>query len=79
MTRRILWNQRGGCIDEIVIDNAAVHIEQMSDSCWWIGIDLPDGTYWAGNFHTRRAPIQFTEQESNVAWDRDDTHEQEGT
>ena len=72
---RIQWNERGGCIDEIVVHNAAVHIEQMSDSCWWIGIYLSDGTFWTGNFMSRRAQMTFTEQESDVVWDADHTHE----
>jgi hypothetical protein len=76
--RRILWNRRGDDIDEIVIENATVHIEQMNDRCWWIGIDLPHGGYWAGNFHAdSRGRMTFSEQETwGFEWDRDDTHEQ---
>lgn len=75
---RILWNVRGGDIDEIVFRAATVvHIEQMDDRCWWIGIDLADGGYWCGNFCADAVGrMTFTEQEANdVHWDRDDTHE----
>lgn len=76
--KRILWNERGHEIDEIVFtDVACVHIEQMGDECWWIGIDLPDGAYWAGNFYARsKKRMTFTQQEmEGFDWDRDDTHE----
>lgn len=75
---RILWNTRGDDIDEIVIHNATlVHVEQVDDRCWWIGITLPDGGYWAGNFHCdSRGRMKFTEQETwGFEWDDDDTHE----
>lgn len=74
---RILWNERGGEIDEIVLHNATVHIEQMGDECWWIGITLPDGGYWAGNFFARsKKRMTFTQRETwGIEWGRDDTHE----
>jgi hypothetical protein len=76
--RRILWNTRGADIDEIVLEGVdCVHIEQMNDGCWWIGIDLADGGYWAGNFATlsRRARMTFTEQESSgIDWERNEAH-----
>lgn len=80
---RILWNERppdglgGGDIDEIVLHDAILHIEQMNDRCWWIGIDLPGNGYWAGNFQCdSRGQMSFSEQEQHgFDWDRDDTHE----
>lgn len=73
---RILWNERGKDIDEIVLhDVTTVHVEQMTDRCWWIGVDKADGTYWAGNFVAdSRGRMRFSEQESDVAWERDDEH-----
>lgn len=79
-TNRILWNERDHDIDEIVIsDVATVHVEQMHDRCWWIGITRNDGSYWAGNFFaTSRGRMTFTEQEQEgFEWDKDDTHEVE--
>lgn len=81
---RILWNRRptgiadDGDIDEMVVHDASIHIEQMGDRCWWIGIDLPDGGYWAGNFHaTSRGKMTFSLQESfnGFTWDIDASHE----
>lgn len=81
---RILWNRRpdgpadGGDIDEVVIRNAAaVHVEQMDDRCWWIGIDLPDGSRWMGNFSCdSRGRMTFSEQANEgVVFDVDDSHE----
>ena len=82
--KRILWNRRPtgptdpGDIDEIVADGATVHVEQMHGRCWWIGIDLPDGTSFAGNFTAdSRGRMRFGLQECDIAWDRDETHEEE--
>jgi hypothetical protein len=76
--RRILWNTRGADIDEIVLEGVdCVHIEQMNDGHWWIGIDLHDGGYWAGNFSTLspRSRMRFTEQESSgFEWERNEAH-----
>lgn len=83
MTDRILWNRRpvdlpfGGDIDEIVLHGVDVHIEQMDDRCWWIGLYRPDGTYWHGNFTAdSRGRMRFSQQENNgIAWALDHTHE----
>lgn len=76
---RILWNERGGEIDEIVAHNVTVHIEQMSDSCWWLSITDAAGGRWAGNIYSAsgRAKVTFTEQENDgLVWDEDDAHEE---
>lgn len=88
---RILWNERppgwpggGGDIDEIVLSDVDVHIEQMSDRCWWIGIyrNAQDGDtpYWMGNFVAdSRGRMRFVEQEnSDIEWGDDRTHEADG-
>ncbi len=75
---RILWNQRGRDIDEIVLhDVETVHIEQMDNRCWWVSIHLADGGYWAGNFMAdSRGRMRFNEQETwDVVWKHDDSHE----
>jgi hypothetical protein len=75
---RILWNERGGEIDEIVLrDIDMVHVEQMDDDCWWIGITLQNGGYWAGNFYTRsKKRMTFTQQERDgFEWTNDDCHD----
>lgn len=81
---RILWTRRPvdesdvGDIDELVVDSpASIHVEQMTDRCWWIGVYLDDERYWMGNFVAdSRGRMRFVEQENaGVEWDRDDTHE----
>ena len=74
---RILWNERDEDIDEIVVQADWVHVEQMTDRCWWIGIDLAGGGYWSGNFTCdSRGRMRFTEQDRDgFAWDIDDSHE----
>ena len=76
---RILWNERGDDIDEIVLhDVATLHVEQMDDRCWWIGVNLANGGYWAGNFIAKsRGPMRFTEQEmTDFEWDSDAAHDE---
>jgi hypothetical protein len=82
LVNRILWNRRpddrsGGDIDEIVLHDVTVHVEQMSDRCWWIGIYRPgDNEYWMGNFTCKKGRMRFSQQENaGIDWDRDDTHE----
>lgn len=80
---RILWNRRpesmrdGGDIDEIVItEPSVVHIEQMTDRCWWIGITMPDNSEWTGNFTCdSRGRMGFMQQDNDgIEWDDDDEH-----
>jgi hypothetical protein len=81
---RILWNRRPknvsdvGDIDEIVAHNVTVHIEQMDDRCWWIGITWPDGSSWDGNFHaTKKGEMTFGQQcHRDGGWPSDEEHEQ---
>ena len=81
---RILWNRRPknvrdvGDIDEIVAHNVTVHIEQMDDRCWWIGITWPDGSSWDGNFHaTKKGKMTFGQQgHRDGGWPSDEEHEQ---
>lgn len=81
---RILWNQREadgslGCVDEIVLhDVKSVHVEQMNEYHWWIGIDLPDDSYWSGDFIVDGTGhgMRFVQQESTIVWGSDSSHEE---
>lgn len=81
---RILWNSREvNDIDEIVLSGVDVHIEQMDDRCWWIGLyrgHKPDSPYWMGNFRAdSRGRMTFYEQENaGIEWTRDECHEDGG-
>ena len=82
MTNRILWNTFGENIDEIVLrDVHMIHVEQMDDRCWWIGITLNNGGYWSGIFQAdSRGHMTFNEQDMcDFTWDLEDSHNQEGT
>lgn len=78
---RILWNRRpadggwGGDIDEIVCHDATVHIEQMDDSCWWVGVYGNGGQRWSGNFTVDDGKLRFSQQDSEWAWDLDQYHD----
>lgn len=75
---RILWNVRHQDIDELVIhEPELIHIEQMNDRCWWIGIYLDDDRRWSGNFTAdSRGRMSFTPQDDDVEWSEDDSHEE---
>lgn len=87
---RILWlrrprNAEPGSIDELVLHDAAtVHVEQLDERCWWIGLSGVGGNSdaeWSGYFTTdRRGRMRFTQGANDgVVWDRDATHEEEKT
>lgn len=73
---RILWNVPGEDIDEIVIwEPEMVHVEQMNDRCWWIGIYLGDDRRWSGNFTCdSRGRMSFEPQDDDVEWHEDASH-----
>lgn len=74
---RILWNRGRDTIDEIVVHDCTVHVEQMTDNCWWIGIYKGEEA-WSGNFHCphhrSKEGMSFTEQDDDLTWDREDEH-----
>lgn len=35
---RLLWDNGRESLDEIVVSNVDLHLEQMSDDCYWMGI-----------------------------------------
>lgn len=55
-----------GEIDEIVIRRGDVHIEQMSDDNWFMGINASDGSYWQFWFgaKNRKSHVAFTHCET---------------
>ncbi len=36
---------RDGSLDEVVAENVFVHLEQMADNSWWMGVSTPDNTH----------------------------------
>lgn len=47
-------NNSLGKLDEFFADNADIHLEQMNDGHWWMGVTMPDGAMWHLNFSTKR-------------------------
>lgn len=52
-------------IDEIIAKNCVVHVEQLSDDGWYMGIDGEDGSYWQFWFGSknRRSHVEFRHTE----------------
>ena len=58
-----------GIIDEICAHDCSVHIEQMSDDGWYMGITASDGSYWQFWFGSknRRSAVEFRHIEMSSA------------
>lgn len=56
-------------IDEICIDGGSVHIEQMDDSGWFMGVEGKDGSYWQFWFgaKNRKSHVEFRHTETVTA------------
>lgn len=59
-----------GSIDEICAGNLrSLHIEQMSNDGWYMGIEADDGSYWQFWFgaKNRRSHVEFRHTETTPA------------
>jgi len=58
-----------GSIDEIVAKGADLHIEQMSNDGWYMGLQMPDGSYWQFWFGAKngRSHVEFRHTETTYA------------
>lgn len=56
-----------GSIDEIIAHGANLHIEQMSDDGWFMGLEVPDGSSWDFWFGAKngRSAVEFRHMETN--------------
>ena len=46
---------RDGSLDEVVAQNVFVHLEQMADNAWWMGVSTPDNAHLVHvNFYSER-------------------------
>jgi hypothetical protein len=56
-------------IDEIIIRGCDVHIEQMTDDGWFMGVKTKDGSYWQFWFgaKNRKAHVEFRHVETSAA------------
>lgn len=59
-----------GTIDEVV-GWGFIHVEQMSQTHWWIGIDTADGRLLHLNFHAKgRIRLTVEDQGPSDLWSR---------
>ncbi len=78
---RILWNRGRETVDEIVVHNCTVHLEQMTDSSYWIGIYRGDGVrqalavdLYAGSASLKCVVRDDSDLESPWPWHSDKEH-----
>lgn len=58
--------EQNDAIDEIVADRCNLHIEQMTDDSWFVGIEASDGSYsqfWIGA-RNRKSPVDVRHTET---------------
>lgn len=41
---RILWNRGRKTVDEVVVHNCTIHLEQMTDQGYWMGVYKGDNS-----------------------------------
>lgn len=58
-------------IDEVIAHGCNLHIEQMSNDGWYMGIRASDGSYWQFWFGSknRRSHVEFRHTEMSPAED----------
>ena len=77
---RILWNSGRKTIDEIVVHNCTVHLEQMTDQSYWMGISKGEADFTVNLSHGGRLPLECTGYDNSGYggvewnWDADDEH-----
>lgn len=75
---RILWNdRRSNDIDEIVVRDCTVHVEELNDTTFYLGIEK-DGVVWTGEFSwdAKAKRIVFSQDfDGGIPFDRDECHE----
>jgi hypothetical protein len=66
-------NDDKGGIDEIIVKDALVHIERMSNAGWFLGISPKDGSFWQFWFGAKngRSHVEFTHTEHTPAEEMD--------
>lgn len=57
--------KQNDAIDEIIVKGGTVHIEQMSNDGWFMGVDGLDGSYWQFWFgaKNRKSHVEFRHTE----------------
>lgn len=78
---RILWNPGREEIDEIVCHNVTIHIEKLTNECWWMGVTSADGQcQLAVNFVARKKgtmTVTLEEDGGTWPWAQDEEHTSE--
>ena len=76
---RILWEHDRNSVDEFVAHNVTVHLEQMSDDCYWMRVSRGDQAFAVNVYRERkRDPLRCTVEDEDHrypwVWARDEEH-----
>lgn len=78
---RILRNSDGQTVDEVVVHDCIVHLEQMSDEAYWIGVYKGDGVsralainLWVDDKGHLKCSVEDESDAPGWRWDQDKTH-----
>lgn len=63
----IIRRNDDGSIDEIVAQDCAIHVEQMDNNSWYMGLQASDGSYWQFWFgaKNRKSAVEFRHTETS--------------
>ena len=69
MSEAVEIRKQNDAIDEIIIHGGVVHIEQMTNDGWYMGVEASDGSYWQFWFgaKNRKSHVEFRHTEMITA------------
>lgn len=62
---RIQWNHGRDTVDEIVVQNCTFHLEQMTDTSYWIGVTRGSPALAINLYHRGRLPLLCTVEDDS--------------
>lgn len=71
---RILRNRGGETVDEVVVHDCTVHLEQMAETAYWVGIYKGDAALAVHLWVDHEGHLKCRVDAPGWHWDQDKTH-----